>query len=267
MTDTAIAPARPAASMLFIRDGENGVEVFMVVRNRVVDFAANAMVFPGGKVTLADESLAASDTGGAHLEPLHRSHAVAALRESFEEAGLLLALQADGTPVPESHVRRLDALRSPIDKGAHSFAEMLRCEGFTLHLEQVQRFAHIITPRAAPKRFDTHFYVAPCPPDQQPVADMSEIVECFWTSPTSALDQLGDKYLLMRPTRLVLERLSRSATVAAAMRDAASFDPPAIEPTFEKRDGTRGLATPEVQGFPASWEPMNDVWAASVGKA
>jgi 8-oxo-dGTP pyrophosphatase MutT (NUDIX family) len=266
MTEIAIAPARPAASILFIRDGEKGVEVLMVVRNKMVDFAANALVFPGGKVTAADELLSKSTVGGQHLQPLHRCYAIAALRESFEEAGLLLAMQSDGMPVAETRVRQLDTLRSDIDKGVHSFADMLQSEGLSLQLDQLQRFAHIITPEVAPKRFDTHFYIAPCPPAQQPVIDMREVVDCFWTAAMPVLDQPDGKYLLMRPTRMVLERLSRSATVEAALRDAASFDPPAIEPRFEKRDGQHGLATPEVQGFPANWEPMDDIWAASVGK-
>jgi 8-oxo-dGTP pyrophosphatase MutT (NUDIX family) len=266
MTEKTIAPLRPAASMLFIREGTAGVEVYMVVRNRLVDFAANAMVFPGGKVTPADAALAETLTNGQHLDPLHRRHAVAALRESFEEAGLLLAHDADDTPVREAVVRRLDPLRTAIDTGAQSFAAMLEAEQLRLQLDRLYRFAHIITPKPAPKRFDTHFYVAPCPPGHGPAVDMREVVAGFWITPAAALQDTARQYILMRPTRMVLERLARAANVDSALADAAAFDPPAIEPEFQFRDGVRGLATPDMPGFPASWEVMDDVWAASVGK-
>jgi 8-oxo-dGTP pyrophosphatase MutT (NUDIX family) len=266
MTEPAIPVARPAASMLFIRDGKAGIDVFMVVRNRVVDFAANAMVFPGGKVTPGDDALAQATPGGAHLAPLHRSHAVAAIRESFEEAGLLLAHDASGGPVSEARVRALDPLRAPIDKGQHSFADMLQCEDLTLQLGAVRRFAHIITPKVAPKRFDTHFYLAPAPAAHDAVLDMSEVVEGFWVTAADVLQGAYRRYILMKPTRMVLERLARSGDVAAAMADAAAYDPPAIEPAYVIRDGVNGLWTPEVQGFCESWESMDDIWAASVGK-
>jgi 8-oxo-dGTP pyrophosphatase MutT (NUDIX family) len=242
------------------------LEVFMVVRSRSVDFAASAMVFPGGKVTAEDEALAQAAMGGAHLAPSHRAHAIAAIREAFEEAGLLLAHDAAGAPVSEARVRSLDPLRTRIDKGTHSFADMLHAEGLTLHLDAVHRFAHIITPKVSPKRFDTQFYLAPVPAAHQPKLDMSEVVEGFWTTPAHAITGTGGQYLLMRPTRMVLERLARAADVAAAMADAAAYDPPIIEPAFMVRDGVNGLWTPEVQGFAESWESMDEIWAASVGK-
>jgi 8-oxo-dGTP pyrophosphatase MutT (NUDIX family) len=266
MNEKQIAPLRPAASMLFIRDGAAGLEVYMVARNRMADFAANALVFPGGKVTPGDTALAETLTNGRHLSPLHRSHAVAALRESFEEAGLLLAHDAQDRPAHDALVRGLDPLRSRIDKGQHSFAAMLEAEQLRLQLDQLYRFAHIITPKAAPKRFDTHFYIAPCPPGHGPMVDMSEIVAGFWLSPAETLQERVRAHTLMRPTRMVLERLARARDVDSALADAAAFDPPAIEPEFQLRDGVHGLATPDVPGFPASWEAMDDVWAASVGK-
>lgn len=266
MTEKPIAPLKSAATMLFIRDGNAGVEVYMVVRNERMDFAANAIVFPGGKTTPGDIELAATLTTGAHLTVPQRQLAVTALRESFEEAGLLLALDADGAPVSEAQVRRLDPLRAAIDKGQHSFADLLQSEQLRLNLDRLYRFAHIITPKQAPKRFDTHFYVAACPPAHGPVVDMREVVNGFWHTADALLAETELQYTLMRPTRMVLERLAQSATVEAALHDAASFDPPAIEPELQFRDGVRGLATPDVPGFPANWEPMNAVWAASVGK-
>ncbi len=267
MTEKPTAPLKLAATMLFIREGDAGVEVYMVVRNHAVDFASNAMVFPGGKVTPADIELAATLTGGPHLTLPQRALAVAALRESFEEAGLLLARGATGEPVSEAQVRHLDPLRALIDKGQYSFAAMLESEQLRLNLDQLYRFAHIITPKQAPKRFDTHFYIAACPPLHNPVVDMNEVVDGFWLTAASVLAQTERRYTLMRPTRMVLKRLAQSVTVEAALADAASFNPAAIEPEFQLRDGVPGLATPAVQGFPADWEPMDAVWAASVGKS
>jgi 8-oxo-dGTP pyrophosphatase MutT (NUDIX family) len=228
MTEKPIAPPKLAATMLFIRNGDAGVEVYMVVRSRLVDFAANALVFPGGKVTSADIELAATLASGQHLTLPQRQLAVAALRESFEEAGLLLALDADGVPVSEAQVRRLDPLRALIDKGQHSFAAMLQNEQLSLNLDRMHRFAHIITPEQAPKRFDTHFYIAACPPGHGPAVDMSEVVDGFWRTAASVLAETKRQYTLMRPTRMVLERLAQSATVEAALNDAASFDPPTV---------------------------------------
>jgi 8-oxo-dGTP pyrophosphatase MutT (NUDIX family) len=266
MIEKNIAPLRPAASMLFIRDSTVGLEVYMVVRSRLVDFAANAMVFPGGKVTPADAALAETLRSGQHLAPLHRSHAVAALRESFEEAGLLLAHDHDDIPVGEAVVRRLDPLRAAIDTGQHSFAAILEAEQLCLQLDHLYRFAHIITPKVAPKRFDTHFYIAPCPSGHGPLVDMSEVVAGFWLRPAAALQDSAREFLLMRPTRMVLERLACAVDVDSALADAAAFDPSAIEPEFQLRDGVQGLATPDAPGFPASWEVMDKVWAASVGR-
>jgi 8-oxo-dGTP pyrophosphatase MutT (NUDIX family) len=266
MTETPIAPLRPAASMLFIRDSAAGLEVYMVVRSTRVDFATNALVFPGGKVTPADMALAETLITGQHLAPLHRGYAVAALRESFEEAGLLLAHHHDNAPVSEAIVRQLDPLRRAIDAGQQNFAAMLETEQLHLQFDQLYRFAHIITPKVAPKRFDTHFYIAPCPLNHGPVVDMSEVVAGFWLSPSAILKDSARPHTLMRPTRMVLERLAHARDVDSALADAAAFDPPTIEPEFQLRDGVEGLATPDARGFPASWEAMDDAWAASVGK-
>jgi 8-oxo-dGTP pyrophosphatase MutT (NUDIX family) len=266
MFEKPISPARPAASMLFIRDGVAGLEVFMVARSPMVSFAANALVFPGGKVTPDDATLANQLESGTHLTPMHRAYAVAALRESFEEAGLLLAHQADGAPVPEARVRALDPLRSAIDQGTHSFADMLTREGLRLNLNELHRFAHIITPRLAPKRFDTHFYIAPCPPAHNPVLDMHEVVAGFWLTATQAKRDYTDRFTLMRPTLLVLDRLASSATVADALLDAASFEPEMIEPRHKIQNGQDILTTQAVQGFAASVEIIDTAWAKSVGE-
>ena len=191
MNDPKPVPARPASTVLLLRDGRAGLEVFMVVRHRQIDFASGALVFPGGRVEESDKALAGGDAATAFR--------VAAIRETWEECGILLA-----------------------EKGATAnaegdFAAMLAERGLVPSVQALGHFAHWITPVEVPKRFDTHFFIAAAPEDQNALHDGHEAVDSVWIRPADALAEgiAGTKKLVF-PTRMNLTKLARHNSVAEA---------------------------------------------------
>lgn len=247
------APTRSAASILFVRDGAAGLEVFMGVRSHAVPVAPNALVFPGGKVIPEDRDYA-HICPQAHLDHHHCSHAIAALREAFEEAGLLLAHDANGHQPDQELMKNMAPFRIDIERNQLSFAAFLDKNGLSLQLDQVHRFAHIVAPDHIQPRFDAEFYIAPAPLSHDAAVDCREMIQGFWASPGEILNTLHAQAHLMRPTRIVLSRLVQSASMAEALADAATFIPPRIKPEITDREGKTGLFTPEYDRFPASWE-------------
>jgi 8-oxo-dGTP pyrophosphatase MutT (NUDIX family) len=256
------APCKLAASLLLVRDSADGLEVLMVVRASEVDFASGAMVFPGGKVTdgdfpgaLADRLLATADLPEEEI-----ALRVSALREGYEEVGILPALTDAGHAASDGDIMPIDAVRPDVDRGRLLFADALRTAGLRIDVRGLVSFAHLVTPEMSPKRFDTWFYLCPAPPAQSARPDGREIVEARWLTPRAAM-ALGDDgtMFVMFPTRLVLERLAQFSCVADAMADGSSTPPGLLLPRPEIRDGIVGLASPDVAGFAATWESMEDI--------
>ncbi len=165
---------RPAATVILLRDGPAGVEVFMVVRHRQIEFASGALVFPGGRVDPGDHALAEGSRSGPDrkagpvgLDADHLALRVAGIREMFEECGVLLAH-------PRGTTGLIDAGRLRRISTRADFATTLGAEDLVLATELLTPFAHWITPPAMPKRFDTHFFLASAPADQLAVHDGSE---------------------------------------------------------------------------------------------
>ena len=237
----------------------------MVVRSAGLAFAASAMVFPGGKLVPSDAS-AGSVTALHDLDIIDTPHAVAALRESFEEAGLLLARDSHGQRPTTESIRQLDIYRKPIDRGEMSFSTLLETAGLVLALDEMVPFAHVIGPTIVPKRFDTRFYIAPAPPAQQHQVDDHEIIKAQWITVDAAFE-LGDsgKQLLMSPTRMVLSRLQQYRTVAETLRDARLNPPTAILPEVQTRNGEIGLYSPSAPGIAEHWEVLNTANAKARG--
>jgi 8-oxo-dGTP pyrophosphatase MutT (NUDIX family) len=260
------APARLAATLLLLRDGAQGLEVFMVVRHHEIDFASGALVFPGGKLAPGDrEALARECTSG--LEGLGEEQAalrIAALREAFEECGLLLARERGSTELlgPE-RLERLDHHRGPLDRGELGIGEMLRAEGLELACESLVHFAHWVTPVMMPKRFDTHFFLASPPARQLARHDGRELVDSVWIRPVDALAQ-ADAGLrtIIAPTRLNLQRLGYSDSVAGALAAARAQPVVRVLPELVKTaDGPR-LRIPVDAGYRISeFEPGGPVSA------
>ena len=165
---TEPVPAHLAATLLLVRDGADGLEVFMVARHRQVDFASGALVFPGGRIEPEDEAL-----GGGNYDKRERALRVGAIRETFEESGILLARPRGGGAWLDGARLAEIAARS---KGV-GFGELISREELELGLEALTPFAHWITPKRLPKRFDTAFYITLAPEGQVGVHDGYESVE------------------------------------------------------------------------------------------
>ena len=213
------APLLPAATVLLLRDGGSGVEVLMTRRSATASFAPGAYVFPGGGIDAADALAHGQSTRRASQSDLHLTQAIAAIRESFEELGILLARKADGSHASDADIANLDR-HLP-------FAAQCQAQGLRLAADEVYVLAHWVTDRDLPKRFDVPFLVARMPAGQQPVADESEQFEPVWLSPAQALARhaAGQLFMLF-PTVRTLERLRSYASVDAVMADCARNEEP-----------------------------------------
>ena len=213
------APLLPAATVLLLRDGESCVEVLMTRRSATASFAPGAYVFPGGGIDAADALAHGQSTRRTSQSDLHLTQAIAAIRESFEELGILLARRAGGSHANDADIAKLDR-RLP-------FAAQCQAQGLRLAADELYVLAHWVTDRDLPKRFDVPFLVARMPAGQQAVADESEQFEPVWLSPAQALARhaAGQLFMLF-PTIRTLERLRSYTSVDAVLADCAKNEEP-----------------------------------------
>ena len=256
---------------MLVRDGVAGLEVFMLQRTLSAAFARGQYVFPGGTVDDADH--------GTDFEPIcdgiDDAHAsarmgldtgglawlVAAIRECFEEAGVLLARRSD-----EAHAirftdpavaDRFNAARHAIHEGHRSLADLCNDEGLVLLADRIHLVDHWVTPVGERRRFDTRFFVAAAPAEQAPLHDDKETIASRWVRPADALDLWRAGELQMfPPTVAALEFLRAHAGVAAAMAAAAAVGiPPVVVPRVVLDDqgrvvGIRRPGDPEYDATP-----------------
>ena len=215
---------RPASSLLLLRDGEQGLEVLMLRRaERDGDMRSGAVVFPGGVLDARDREAHACVRGPSDEEASERlgiaagglDFYIAALRESFEEVGLLLAAPA----LPPVRAAALEPWRARLQSGAASIAELCRAEQLMLDAGALAAYSHWLTPPGVGQRFDTRFFAALAPEQQQAVADRGEAVELMWLAPGAALDPARELRLLP-VTRRTLQDLSRFARAVDAYGEA-----------------------------------------------
>ena len=212
------APTRPAATLLLLRDTPQGIEVLMTRRSMTASFAPGAYVFPGGGIDAADAAAHAQTTRRPGQSDLHLTQAIAAIRESFEELGVLLARHADGSHVTTEDVAALDR-KAP-------FAAQCKERGLMLAGEDVFVLAHWVTDRDLPRRFDVPFLVAHMPQGQTPVADETEQFEPSWVRPGDALARHeAGTFFMIFPTLRTLERLARYTSVEAVLTACAHEKP------------------------------------------
>jgi 8-oxo-dGTP pyrophosphatase MutT (NUDIX family) len=260
LSDKTVSPtdvrARLAATAVILRDGQCGIEAFMVVRHQASDFASGALVFPGGKVDAADADAAWADLVPEGLAPAGRALHVAAAREAFEEAGVMLA-RRHGSPglISAAQAHALVARYRPaLIGGGATFIGMMRQEGLTLASELMIPYAHWITPEGLPKRFDTHFFLVAAPVEQLGAHDGSEAVEGLWIRPAQALaDAAARRRTLVFATQLNLQRLTRFATVAEAVAATRAAPVVTVMPRVVNRTATsRTLQIPAEAGYGVS---------------
>jgi recombination protein RecT len=212
------APTRPAATVLLLRDTPGGIEVLMTRRSSTASFAPGAYVFPGGGIDAADALCHAQSTRRPGQGDLRLTQAIAAIRESFEELGVLLARHADGRYASTADVEGLDR-QLP-------FAAQVRERGLTLDGADVFVLAHWVTDRDLARRFDVPFLVARMPEGQTPVADETEQFEPLWVRPADALARHhSGGFFMIFPTIRTLEKLQHYASVDAVLAACASEEP------------------------------------------
>lgn len=221
--DMKIAEPRLAASILLVRDAPSGLEVLMQERPKTMSFAAGAFVFPGGKVDKKDY--------GCLPDNDDQASRVAAIRELYEEAGILLGLNI--------HCKKsgdFDCLKQDIDLGAVT--------------SNLVPFARWVTPTVIPKRFDTTFYLTSDKAGQDVIGHDEETMQSLWVRPSAILHEWEQGAVpLMFPTRLNLLKLSKWNSVKEAMQESAKMKIYTVQPELTKIDGVRTVKIPEEAGY------------------
>ena len=223
---TEIQP-QPAATVTLVRDAPRGLEVLMLQRSHSLKFMPGVYVFPGGALDAADSSpeiqamcSGLEDEAASRALGVERggiAYWVAAIREAFEEAGILLAYDASGSMVSlhGDAAERYRAHRSSLDERRGDFGAIVRDEGLRLAVDRLTYFGHWITPVSAPRRYDTRFFLAVAPERQEARHDNYETIAHVWMRPQEALDLCARETLNMRfPTIKTLEQFTQCATAA-----------------------------------------------------
>jgi 8-oxo-dGTP pyrophosphatase MutT (NUDIX family) len=251
-----IAP-RPASTILLLRDGKavSEIEVFMMVRHYEIDFNSGALVFPGGSVDKNDKEILERPelySGGEGLSAAALSFRIAAIRETFEESGILLA-RPKGSSVLVDAKRASEiesAHRAALNEHKTTFLDVLVQNDLWLALDELVPYAHWITPEGMPKRFDTWFFLAAAPPDQLGAHDGRESTDSIWVSPREALEGgESGRFKLPFPTTRNLVKLGKQASVKAALEDSKGKDIVTVMPVMTRLNGGRQLRIPREAGY------------------
>jgi 8-oxo-dGTP pyrophosphatase MutT (NUDIX family) len=251
-------PARRAAAVVLARTrAVGGIEVFMVRRHVRSEFVPDAFVFPGGSVQPGDreaeETAGLCAPAGTGATALGSGLRVAALRELFEEAGVLLAHRRDGPlAVDGENAERFAAYRVELAVGRTTLGSLAAREGLRLATDALLHWAHWITPEALPKRFDTHFFLAEAPDGQSPTHDDLEVTAGEWVTPEEALARHGrGDFPLVFATIHQLGALTGLASIDAARERFAAGPPRTIMPIATRlADGGIAVKLPGEPGRP-----------------
>ena len=243
-----------STTVILLRDGTDGMEVFMVTRNAGIDFAGGALVYPGGKTNpedLTPETAAYCD-GNDDLDISEIGSRVCGIRETFEEAGFLLAREKN-TGMLINRERCLSigaAYREPIRRGKASMKDLASNEHLTLACDLLVPFAHWITPSISPKRYDTWFYLTKAPEGQLGSHDNSETVASLWINPDQALAGAENKiYNIVFATRMNLRKLGKSDNLKLAMNLAQANKVITVEPEVINENNNITFRIPQEAGY------------------
>ena len=228
----------------------------MVKRSYAIDFASGALVFPGGRVDPEDREAAADPAicpPIAGVDAAGMALRVAAIRETFEECGVLLARPDGADALIDAHrLRTVDAARrAELAAGKIGFDAVLREHGLTPATDLLTPYAHWITPSHQPKRYDTRFFVVQAPAEHLAAHDGGESVDSVWISPRQVLeDTKTGRFKQVFATEMNVARLARHASVAAAIDDARRTPVVTVQPRVIKMDGARRtLVIPVEAGY------------------
>ncbi len=250
-TREVLTPPAPSASVMVLRGGEQGLEVLLVRRHGNSKVLGGVYVFPGGKLDDADcavpterldqsppalvQALAEDGLDAAMACGLH----VAALRETFEECGLLLH-EGHAPGLPEQLRQRLQA--------GEPFLQATDALGLSLQTRRIQPWSRWITPRmpsVSDRRFDTRFFVALAPSDHEAAHDAHEVTETVWLSPEAALRQYWAGQIGLVPVQIItLMQLAQHRSAQAVLQAARARPPIQIQPEPFDLDGQRVICYP-----------------------
>lgn len=257
--DPESVPVRDAATVMLLRDGVEGIEVCMLQRNLRSDFVGGAYVFPGGGVDPEDAHddigricLGRTDPEASTLVGAERGGLafwVAAIRESFEEAGLLLARTPDGDVISfddERVAARFDVHRRDVDHGRRRLVEVCLEEELVLDVGSMHYFSRWVTPLGSPRRYDTRFFVAAAPEGQVALHDDREVIGSTWLTPRQALEQHArGEMTMIFPTVRTMVALSRFERAGDVLVHAAAQERvDAIVPMLRDEGGGLRLVLP-----------------------
>ncbi|MCW2608354.1 MAG: hydrolase [Frankiales bacterium] len=255
LRDGELVPAVPrhAATVVLLRDAAAGPEVYLLRRVKGMAFAAGMHVFPGGSV----DSLDMTADAEAHVAwhgppasqwaswfgceaPLARALVCAAVRETFEESGVLLAGSGPDEVLADVSTDEWEAERAALEAREQSLSQLLARRGLVLRADLLRPFAHWITPEAEPKRFDTRFFLAALPEGQVCRDVGGEADQRVWVRPADALAQ---GLVMMPPTQVSLQQVADAPDVGAALAAPREIAP--VQPSFDlDDDGTVVLRRP-----------------------
>jgi 8-oxo-dGTP pyrophosphatase MutT (NUDIX family) len=273
-----IITPRPASTVLLLRDSKAAksdsktrdldgksrdldgksreeIEVFMMVRHHQIEFNSGALVFPGGSIDKNDMEIAATAAlyaGGGGLDTDALGFRIAAIRETFEESGILLARpQGSSALVDARHASAIEAAhRSDLNERKISFLKVLADNEIVLALDELVPYAHWITPEGMPKRFDTWFFLAAAPPDQLGAHDGKESTDSIWVSPREALaGGESGRFKLPFPTTRNLIKLGKQSNVKDALADSRGKNIVTVMPVMTRLNGGRQLRIPKEAGY------------------
>jgi len=227
----AVVVPRPAATVMLLRDGTAGLEVLLLRRSSATPFVPGAHVFPGGAVDHADVELddhadvlrgpsAADVDRRLGVDAGGRGFFLTAVRECLEEAGVVLARDADGEPITSAHpvFEHLPELRIALEAGTRTLVDVCREHRLHVDLGDLAYVARWITPEPSPRRYDTRFFAAAMPAGQRAGADGWEAVDAGWWRPSTALsDWQAGRIDLIEPTVASLELLAAYRSADEAM--------------------------------------------------
>jgi 8-oxo-dGTP pyrophosphatase MutT (NUDIX family) len=247
-----VAVPRDAATLILMRDAARSgdrLEILMLRRHSNSAFLPGAYVFPGGRVETADyareaegvcqgltSGQAQSIIDGASPPEKALGFFVSAIREAFEEAGILLAYREspDLMAINEEEKTRLSQYRKQVQKDPSSFTAMVRNEGVRLAADKLFYFAHWITPEIVPIRFDTRFFVAAAPPNQEALYDTLETTDSLWITPQEVLEKRRKGELdVPFPTFCNVRTIAEFSSVEEVIASTVGKEVPCIQPLLD----------------------------------
>jgi 8-oxo-dGTP pyrophosphatase MutT (NUDIX family) len=253
------AVPREAATVMLVRSASAGLEVYMLRRQTSMAFAPGAYVFPGGSVDARDADEEVSWTGPDAAEwgrifaappSLARALVCAAVRETFEESGVLLAGESPESVVADTTSEDWEADRRALLDRSVSLGELLTHRGLVLRADLLRPWSRWVTPVVEPRRFDTRFFAAALPPGQRTRDVGGEASEVAWVRPAEALaaGRRGE-IRLFPPTLVSLSELAECEDVDTVLSGPREVAP--IIPEVHEREGAVWLTVPGLTQFPA----------------